>query len=160
MQARKELEEGHRLQAGEKAWAAVAQLLKIVGHERGWRHTAHRQVESIGRHIRAEYPDLDSAPLADALSDAYRVGHINFYENQEEPERIAELVDDVERELPSLERLTGEAAENPRPFEIATSGQRRRLREVTGDRMLEIGDSSPVGFSLRHPKPKDGDGAS
>ena len=159
MQARKELEEGHRLQAGEKAWAAVAQLLKIVGHERGWQHTAHRQVESIGRHIRAEYPDLDSAPLADALSDAYRVGHINFSENQEEHERVAELVDDVERELPSLERLTGEAAENPRPFEIATSGQRRRLREVTGAMMLEIGDSSPVGFSLRHPEPKDGDGS-
>ena len=160
MQARNELEKGHRLQAGDKAWAAVAQHLKIVGHERGWQHTAHRQVESIGRHIRAEYPDLDSAHLADTLSDAYRVGHINFYENQEEHERIAALVDDVERELPNLKRLAREAAENPRPFQIATSGQRRQLREVTGDRMLDIGDSSPVGFSLRHPEPRDGGGSS
>ncbi len=150
IQARNELAEGNRLQAGEKAWGAVAQHLKIVGQERGWMHTSHRQLESIGRHIRAEYPDLANGELADALSDAYYVGYINSFRDQEDHERIEELVDDVEQMLPLLERLATEAAENPRAFEIESIGQRRQLREVTGDRTLDVGSQSAVGFSLRH----------
>ena len=91
------------MQAGEKAWGAVAQQLKIVGQERGWNHTSHRQIESIGHHIRAEYPDLDSQELADAMLAAYQVGHVNFYENHRTHQELAEVVEDVERVLPSLE---------------------------------------------------------
>ena len=150
IQARNELAQGNRLQAGEKSWGAVAQLFKIVGQERGWRHHSHRQLESIGRHIRSEYPDLSSQPLADALSDAYHIGHENFYENQYDFDEIEALVDAVERELPALERLAEEASLRPRLFEIESIGQRRRLREITGDNTLNIGDKSSIGFSRLH----------
>ena len=49
LEAREELERGSRLQAGEKAWGAVAQNLKVIGELRGWSHQTHQQVENIGR---------------------------------------------------------------------------------------------------------------
>lgn len=150
VQARNEIIDDNRLQAGEKAWGAVAQQLKIVGQARGWNHSSHRQIESIGRHIRSEYPELAPEELADAMSDAYHVGHRNFYENQQTLEEIEDVVEDVERMLPFLERLATEAAQNPRPFVIASESQARRLREVTGDRRLRQGDRSDVGFSMSH----------
>ena len=38
----------------------------------------------------------------------------------------------------------------PRPFTIASNAQLRRLRSLTGDDGLQLGDASPVGFSLKH----------
>ena len=157
IQARNELTQSNRLQAGEKAWGAIAQLFKIVGQERGWQHHSHRQLESIGHHVRAEYPDLDSTAVADTLWGAYHIGHINFYENQYDLDEIEALVDAVERQLPALERLATEASLHPRPFEIESIGQRRRLREITGNHSLDIGDKSGVGFSLLHSSVSDGD---
>ena len=46
IQARKHLDEGDRLQAGEKAWGAIAQNLKAIGELRGWRHDSHRLVKN------------------------------------------------------------------------------------------------------------------
>ena len=157
IQARNELAQGNRLQAGEKTWGAVAQLYKIVGQERGWRHHSRRQLESIGRHIRSEYQNLSSQSLAEALSDAYYIAHINFYENQYDFDEIEALVDAVERQLPALERLSEEASLHPRPFGIESIGQRRRLREITGDNTLNIGDKSGVGFSRLHSPVSNGD---
>ena len=37
IQARNYLQQGDRLQAGGKAWAAIAQNLKIIGERRGWK---------------------------------------------------------------------------------------------------------------------------
>ena len=68
LQARQELERGSRLQAGEKAWGAVAHNLKAIGESRGWRHESHQQVENIGRQLVAEYQDSD---LGEAILDAY-----------------------------------------------------------------------------------------
>ncbi len=147
LQAREELKDGNRLQAGEKAWGAVAQYLKIIGEHRGWQHGSHRQLESIGRHIRAEYPDYGSEEFADALSDAYHKGHENFYDNRRSIDEIEETIEGVERALPVLESLASEA---PRYFKINSNSQRRRLAELTENRELQIGDESFVGFSLRH----------
>ena len=99
--AREELNRGRRLQAGEKAWAAVAQHLKIIGEQRGWRHVSHRQLECIGRLIVAEYNEPE---LGNALSDAYK-GHQNFYENQRSMREIGEAVEAVEEMMPLLESL-------------------------------------------------------
>ena len=143
MQARKELEEGHRLQAGEKAWAAAAQHLKIVGEQRGWGHESHRQLENIGRQIVTEFGE---AELANALAQAYK-GHQNLYENQRSMTEIQEVVEAVEEVMPLLESLSRRA---PLPFVIASNQQLRRLAELTGNRNLQLGDASPVGFSLRH----------
>ena len=142
--AREELAEGNRLQAGEKAWGAVVQPLKAIAEQRGWRHQSHRDIHNVGLQILAENPDVD---LQDAISEAYRVGHENFYENHRHPEELAEMMDKVEDVMPILEALPDSA---PRPFTIASNTQLRRLRALTGDDNLRLGNTSAVGFSLKH----------
>ena len=144
MQARHHLEEGDRLQAGEKAWGALAQNLKAIGELRGWRHDSHRLVESVGRQIVAETHNSD---LGEFISEVYHKGHENFYENQRSEETLNEVIDEAELALAILEALQGTA---PHPFTIASNTQLRRLMALTGDNGLQIGDTSPVGFSLKH----------
>ena len=152
--AREELAKGNRLQAGEKAWGAVAQYLKIIGDNRGWLHTSHRQMEYIARQILDEYPEYNTGNLAHSLSDVYDDGHRNFYENHATDEEIAELLDDTESlVLPVFETLVSLP---PRPVRITSARQRRRLKELTGNQELEIGDESPVGFSIRPRPPGSG----
>ena len=150
MEAREELEGGNRLQAGEKAWGAVAQHLKIIGDNRGWKHGSHRQLESIGRQISVEYPDYASPEFTEALSDAYHKGHENFYDNRRDIDEIEDTIEEVEKALPVLEAIEAEA---PRYFKISSNSQRRRLAELTGNQYLQIGDESLVGFSNRHSSP-------
>ena len=144
VEARDELEKGSRLQAGEKAWGAIAHNLKVIGELRGWYHESHRQVENIGRQIVAEYQDSD---LGEAISEVYHKGHENFYENQRSHETLREVLARAEEALPTLEVLQRAA---PRPFTIASNNQMRRLIALTGNVELRVGDTSPVGFSLRH----------
>ncbi len=148
--AREELARGSRLQAGEKAWGAVAQYLKIIGEDRAWNHGSHRQLESIGRHIRAEFPDYHSPEFADALSDAYHKGHENFYDNRRSALEIEETIEGVEKALPILEAITSQA---PRYFRIESNSQRRRLVELTDNQALKVGDESLAGFSQHHNPP-------
>ena len=142
--AREELAKGHRLQAEEKAWEAVSHNLKAIGDPRGWCHESHRHVENIGRHLVVEY---NQPGLGIAISDANHIGHYNFYENQRSEDTLRELIETVEEALPFLEDLQFEAL---RPFTITSNQQRRPLVELTGNDGLLVGDTSPVGFSLRH----------
>ena len=144
-QARHELDSGDRVQAGGKAWGAAVQFLKIIGEQRGWGHESNRQLQSLGKHLAAEYPEI-GARLATALSDAYFKGHENFYENRRRLRDVREAVEGVEEIIPILERLTEEP---PRPFTIESNSQLRRLRVLTGNDDLQVGDSSEVGFSLK-----------
>ena len=141
LQARDYLEKGDRLQAGEKTWGAIAHNLKAIG---GWRHDSHRLVENIGRQIVAESLNTD---LGEFISEVYHKGHENFYENQRSEETLKEVIEEAEQAAPLLEALQGEA---PRQFTIASNTQLRRLRDLTGNNDLQIGDTSPVGFSLKH----------
>ena len=144
-QARHELDAGDRLQAGGKAWGAVVQFLKIIGERRGWGHTSNRQLQSLGSHLAAEYPE-HGAQLATALSNSYHKGHENFYENRRRRREVREAVEGIEEALPVLESLAGE---EPRPFTIESNSQLGRLRVLTGNDELQVGDESEVGFSLR-----------
>jgi hypothetical protein len=150
LHAREELEQGNRLQAGEKMWGAVTQHLKLIGDLRGWRHESNRQVESVGRLIVAEYEQPD---LGTALSDAYHKGHENFYENKRDSDTLREVLEEVEEIMPVLEALDFAP---PRPVTITSNSRLRRLREVTGRTDLKVGDTSLVGFSLQHPEPPNG----
>ena len=144
-QARYELESGDRLQAGGKAWGAAIQYLKIIGEQRGWGHESNRQLQSLGKHLAAEYPEYGGM-LATALADAYFKGHENFYENRRRMRDVREAVEGVEEIIPIMERLTEEP---PRPFTIESNSQLRRLRVLTGDNELKVGDTSSVGFSQK-----------
>ena len=140
--AREELAEGNRLQAGEKAWGAVVQPMKAIAEQRGWQHQSHRDVHDVISQVALEYGfDHDQS---EALSDAYRVGHENFYENFRSFEELADMIDRVEDIVPYLNELT---ATPPRPFTITSNVQLRRLRRLTNNEALEIGDASPAGFS-------------
>ena len=153
VQARQHLEQGDRLQAGEKAWGAIAHNLKAIGEFRGWRHDSHRLVENIGRQIVAETLDTD---LGAFISEVYHKGHENFYENQRSEQTLEEVIDEAEQAVPILESLQGSA---PRPFTISSNTQLRRLMALTGDSNLQIGDTSPVGFSLKHTPDSHGEDA-
>ena len=144
MQAAQYLLQGDRLQAGEKAWGAVAHNLKAIGEQRGWQHDSHQLVHNIGRQIVAETSD---AELSGFISDVYHLGHENFYENQRSRETLREVIYEAEMAVSALETLQQAP---PRPFTIASNTQRRRLMALTGNGDLQIGDISPVGFSLKH----------
>ncbi len=143
IQAREELKMGSRLQAGEKAWGTVAHPVKAIAEQRGWRHKSHQDVLAVMSQVVLEY-GFDSDQVQ-ALSEAYRVGHENFYENFRSPEELAEMIDGVERVMEALIDLT---TSPPRLFTITSNTQLRRLRRLTGNEDLEIGDTSDVGFSL------------
>ena len=145
IQAREELINGNRLQAGEKAWGAVVQPVKAIAEQRGWQHESHQDIHAVMSQVVLEY-GFDS-DQAHALAQAFFIGHQNFYENHRSREDLAEMMDRVEDVLPDLIELT---AMPPRPFTIASRVQVRRLRRLTGNADLEIGDTSDVGFSLEH----------
>ena len=142
-QARDELEAGDRLQATEKAWGALAQMMKAHGQQRGWLNLgSHRTVGHIARQLHAEYQEMDIANAYIAADN----GHRNFYDNEMSPPEIAEIIVTVAEVLPDLERALGEP---PRPFEIREQDV-WRVRTLTGRQTLEVGDSSPTGFSNTH----------
>ncbi len=149
LQARMHLEEGDRLQAGEKAWGAIAQNLKAIAEMRGWKHGSHQQIENTGRQIVVEF---DNAELGNFIAETFQNGHRNFYENYRTIEELGITIEAAEEALPMLETLQ---QEHPRPFTIISNTQLRRLRALTGNDDLQIGDTSPVGFSLKHSS-KDG----
>ncbi len=143
--AREELSQGSRLQAGEKAWGAVVQPFKVIAEQRGWPHKSHQDVREVARQVVREY-DINT-DQSEILTDAYRVGHENFYENFRSVAELADMIGRVEGLLPYLHQLT---TASPRPFTITSNVELRRLRRLTGDDSLEIGDTSPVGFSKNH----------
>jgi len=145
MQAREYLNQGDRLQAGEKAWGAVAHNLKAIGEQRGWHHGSHQQIENIGRQIVVEF---DNAELGNFIAETFQNGHRNFYENYRTIEEMRITIEAAEEALPMLEALQ---RVNPQPFTISSNTQRRRSMALTGTGDLQIGHSSPVGFSLKLP---------
>ena len=142
--AREELEQGSRLQASEKAWGAMAQALKAIAQVRGWKHRGHDNILDIGHQIGMEY----NYSIVIVATDMANSLHRNFYENNDNAAVIEETIITIEDALPDLEdaRLTP-----PRPYTIAHRSDRNRLRRLTGNPDLQIGDTSPVGFSLNHP---------
>lgn len=150
-QAREELAQGDRLQATEKVWGALAQMMKAHGQQRGWLNLgSHRTVGHIARQLAAEYDDrriIDAYVAADN-------GHRNFYDNEMSPPEIAEIIVVVANVLPQLE---GALAESPRSVLVSEENV-WRIRTLTGRQSLEVGDSSPVGFSNTHEAGPDDNG--
>ena len=145
LQAPEELERGDRLQATEKIWGALAQLLKAHGQQRGWLNLgSHRTVGHIAQHMDIEYDDGFPWLRAYVAADN---GHRNFYDNEMSPPEIEGIITMVTGVLPELERAL---QESPRPFVINDADQRWRVRTLTGKQYLQVGDASPTGFSNTH----------
>lgn len=100
-QARSELAAGDAQQASEKGWGAARQMLKAVAEQRGWEHGKHRHLSRVASRLRAETGDRDVFRLymvADSL-------HGNFYEDELEPQDVAEALDDVAALVDKVEPL-------------------------------------------------------
>ena len=142
-QARNELEGGDRLQATEKVWGALAQILKAHGQQRGWLNMgSHRTVGRIAQQLAAEYNDLNIINAYVAADN----GHRNFYDNEMSPPEIEDIITVVAKVLPELESALSEP---PRAFTIR-DGDLWRVRTLTGKQYLQVGDASPTGFSNTH----------
>jgi hypothetical protein len=75
--ADKLLAEGDYVQASEKYWGAMAEMVKAIAAVRGWRHHTHREL------VQAVERLLGESGLSD-LRTLFSVGealHSNFYEN-------------------------------------------------------------------------------
>ncbi len=142
-QAPRELERGDRLQATEKIWGALAQMLKAHGQQRGWMNLGgHRTVGHIARQLHLEYDEIDVVSAYLAADN----GHRNFYDNEMSPPEIEDIITVVANVLPELESALSEP---PRPFTIR-DGDLWRVQTLTGRQYLEVGDASPTGFSNTH----------
>ncbi len=143
LQAPGELARGDRLQATEKIWGALAQMLKAHGQQRGWMNLGgHRTVGHIARQLHLEYDEIDVVSAYMAADN----GHRNFYDNEMSPPEIADIITVVANVLPELENALGAL---PRPFTIR-DGDLWRVRTLTGKQDLQVGDASPTGFSNTH----------
>ena len=101
--------------------------------------------------------EFNDHELGEAISEVFHNGHKNFYENYRTIDEMRETIEAAEEALPALEALQETV---PRPFTIASNRQLRRLAALTGNNNLQIGDTSPVGFSLKHtPKSHGSDAA-
>ena len=100
-QARTELDAGDVRQASEKGWGAVAQMVKSVAEQRGWRHRSHALLGDAVDTLADEVGDEDIARLFDVASAL----HVNFYEDWSSAQRVRRGLRDVERFLDKLEPL-------------------------------------------------------
>ncbi len=126
-QAEQELAREDYLQAGEKAWGAVATAVKAVAEQRGWRHKHHDLTGEALFWLADEFarPDLkDAFALLEQL-------HRNFYEDQLTEQEVTRRIDqarDLRQELEGL-RTTPPPAGG---FVPESNRQRRRWEKLTG----------------------------
>ncbi len=98
--------------------------------------------------------EFDRPELANSIAEVFHNGHRNFYENQRTIGEMRVTIEATEAALPMLEVLLHS---NPLSFSIESNQQLGRLRGLTGNDDLQIGDSSPVGFSLKQTADRNGD---
>ena len=106
----RELAQGDRAQASEKAWGAFAHGLKVVANERFWEYMDHNQVRPI---VLALFRESGDPELQTAASVAHEL-HINYYCDEFEPEQIEhglQIVEDCLERLKGLSRRYREDAE-------------------------------------------------
>jgi len=98
VQARAELAAGDLPQASEKGWGAAVRTLKAIAEQRGWEHHRHRHHHRAANRLRSETGDADIRRFFNSASAL----HENFYEDDMEPDMVAESLDDVESLLSNL----------------------------------------------------------
>ena len=144
--AETELAGGHRLQASEKAWGAVAHQFKAIGEQRGWNHEGHARFYDMAHYLDQEYASPNngagrSPNLTIDLSaiDAY---HRNYYENERTSREIQKIIGHARKMVAELEELR----HRPRgPYTIRDPGDRGVVRRLTGH-SYPVGTTSGDGF--------------
>ncbi len=89
------------VQASEKLWGAVAQIIKAIALNRGKRLRSHT---AINTYIVQLSKELNDASILDAFSIANSL-HQNFYENWLAPETVVQNAITIERLINKLHPL-------------------------------------------------------
>ena len=125
--AQVELDRGHRLQASEKAWGAVAHELKALAIERGWEHESHFLYSRMVGYLTKEYGLNDELRHQEASTDAR--GHRNFYENERTTQEIQTVINDARKAVATIEELRGRP---PGLYTIRSESEQQWVESLTG----------------------------
>ena len=101
--ARTHLAAGDLLQASEKGWGAVAQLVKSVAEDRDWPHNGHRQLYLTIDRLADETGDPQ---LRDLFATASAL-HANFYDGWMPPKMVESSLGRVTELVAQLQGLNG-----------------------------------------------------
>lgn len=99
--ARSLLAEGDLKQASEKAWGAVAVLVKAAAEERGWRHEGHRELWRALYRLADEAEDEEMRRQF-GLAGALRT---NYYEDWLDAKSVEQYLSEVEQLTAKLDDL-------------------------------------------------------
>ena len=135
---RRELAQGRRLQASEKAWGATAHAVKALGIQRGWNHRGHGYMYDIVSQIREEWERPD-------LVDRFNPGeshHRNYYNNDKYAADLRRASDVGEQRVNARDLARPAEA---RSFKVAGAEDPSRRKNLTGKR-YPLGAVSPNGF--------------
>ena len=135
-----ELAKGHRLQASEKAWGAVAQQLKAIAEQRGWHHDGHVNFYDIASYLAKERGDDQLLHDVASLDQAQ---HRNFYKNTLLNRDIAVGIRNAKVLVAKLEEIRHQP---PRPYKIEGKDDRRLVHRLSGDWHPE-GSTSTTSFT-------------
>ena len=138
--AQVELDRGNRLQAGEKAWGAVAHQLKAVAIDRKWDHESHYLFSRMVGYLTKEYDLNDDLRHWEATTD--NRGHRNFYENERSAEDVQNVIKDARAAVATIEELHTRPS---RPYTIESESQQNAVEALTGWR-FEQGHRRATGF--------------
>ena len=135
-----------RLQASEKAWGAVAHLIKAIARSRGWRNLTHAELSAAAVLLAGEF---ERPHLLDYLT-LTQAAHSNYYQNNMEVAQIESAMEAAESYLVELNQILREW---PREYAIEDEDQQRLLNRVLNrgrKRPFALGTYSLVGFSQLH----------
>lgn len=100
--ARSLLADGDLKQASEKAWGAVAVLVKAAAESRGWRHESHRHLwQALGR--------LEDETGDEMMREQFGLAgelHTNYYEEWLDEETVTRYMTAVELLVVKLSPLS------------------------------------------------------
>ncbi len=99
--AHRELANGDRLQASEKAWGAVAHGIKAVAARRGWRYETHSDAFNIIQRLVEETGDREFRLLFGVANNL----HKNYYIDAMPLDEILQCLEDVDELLEMLKRV-------------------------------------------------------
>ena len=119
-----EYKRGNRLQAGEKAWGAVAHHLRAIALERDWSCGEHDRFRDISVYLAKEY---DDPGLVFAVGVAEYQWHIDFYECAGDV-KLLDILSAAQRAVRSLREMR----RAPQPFTIDDENERDVVENLTG----------------------------
>ena len=94
---------GDHVQASEKYWGAVAEMVKAVAESRRWQHSSHRDLRNTVSRLFQETGDRDLLRLFSIAESL----HANFYEDFMQPEDVRIYAEDAHVLVEKLKQLVG-----------------------------------------------------